>query len=148
MRARVETYTLDFLLDYFNTEIQKIDSNWRLYKRKRVNIKSNSYFSELLNKSLKSIFSAPITGRSKEDQNHNKELIDNIYKIGNKEKTEKIKNVLEMKYKNFFNNYTTYKKAKEKNKLKEINDDIKAMLEDFVNYLKIRLFCKTELTFK
>ena len=44
-----------------------------------------------------------------------------------------------MKYKKFFNNYTTYEKAEEKNKLKEIKDDIKAMLEEFVNYLEIRL---------
>ncbi len=47
MRSKVETYSLEFLFNYFNKEIKEIDINVlnkRLYKRKRVDKKQKFIF--------------------------------------------------------------------------------------------------------
>ena len=146
MRSKAKTISLDFLLHYLNEKIKKIDINdlnknpdWRLYKTKYVDNKTKAYNLNLLNQSLKSIFSAPISGRSVKKKNHNKELIDKIYQInqeGNSEKTEKIIKFLNMKYKDFFN---CVKIIKEQEKIQGIDEDIEDMVKDFYLFLEKNL---------
>lgn len=138
LRSKAKTISLDFLLPYFNKKIKEIDINdlnknpdWRLYKTKYVDNKTKVYNLDLLNQSLKSIFSAPITGRSDKNENYNKDLIDKIYQINqeeNSEKTEKIIKIFNMKYKDFFN---YVKVIKEQEKIEGIDEDIKDMVKKF-----------------
>jgi hypothetical protein len=147
LRSKVKTCSLNFLYEYFNEEIPKIDINdlnksvdWKLYKKKYVDNKTKVYNLDLLNQSLKSIFSAPISGRYNKTENHNKELIDKIYKInqeGNSEKTKKIIKLLNMKYKEFFNYVKIIKDNKNLlEKIEGIDDDIKDMIRKFDLYLE------------
>ena len=150
LRSKVRTYSLDFLYEYFNKEIQKIEiknlnksGEWRLYKIKRIDNKTKVYNLELLDKSLKSIFSAPISRRSDKNENHNKDLINKIYKInqeGNLEKTETIIKFFNMKYKEFFNYVKIIKDKKNlQEKIGGIDDDIKEMIRNFELYLERKL---------
>ena len=150
LRSKVRTYSLDFLYEYFNKEIQKIEiknlnksGEWRLYKIKRIDNKTKVYNLELLDKSLKSIFSAPISRRSDKNENHNKDLINKIYKInqeGNLEKTETIIKFFNMKYKEFFNYVKIIKDNKNlQEKIGGIDDDIKEMIRNFELYLERKL---------
>ena len=146
MRSKAKTISLDFLLHYLNEKIKKIDINdlnknpdWRLYKTKYVDNKTKAYNLNLLNQSLKSIFSAPISGRADKNENYNKDLIDKIYQInqeGNSEKTEKIIKFLNMKYKDFFN---CVKIIKEQEKIQGIDEDIEDMVKDFYLFLEKNL---------
>jgi hypothetical protein len=146
MRSKVKTISLDFLLFYLNEKIIEIDINdlnknpdWRLYKTKYVDNKTKAYNLNLLNQSLKSIFSAPISGRADKNENYNKDLIDKIYQInqeGNSEKTEKIIKFLNMKYKDFFN---CVKIIKEQEKIQGIDEDIEDMVKEFYLFLKKNL---------
>lgn len=122
------------------------DSNksaeWRLYKIKTVDNKTKVYNLELLNQSLKSIFSAPISRRSDKNENHNKDLIDKIYKINqevNSEKTKKIIKFFNMKYKEFFNYVKIIKDNRNLQEIDEIDDDIKEMIKKFDLYLDKQL---------
>jgi hypothetical protein len=146
MRSKAKTISLDFLLHYLNEKIKKIDINdlnknpdWRLYKTKYVDNKTKAYNLNLLNQSLKFIFSAPISGRADKNENYNKDLIDKIYQInqeGNSEKTEKIIKFLNMKYKDFFN---CVKIIKEQEKIQGIDEDIEDMVKDFYLFLEKNL---------
>ena len=146
LRSKAKTISLDFLLPYFNKKIKEIDINdlnknpdWRLYKTKYVDNKTKVYNLDLLNQSLKSIFSAPITGRSDKNENYNKDLIDKIYQINqeeNSEKTEKIIKIFNMKYKDFFN---YVKVIKEQEKIEGIDEDIKDMVKKFYFFLEEKL---------
>ena len=150
LRSKVKSLSLTFLYEYFNNEIKKIDINnlnksaeWRLYKIKTFDNKTKVYYLDLLNKSLKSIFSTPISGRVDKNENHNKDLINKIYKInqeGNLEKTEKIIKLFNMKYEEFFNyvkNINDNKNLQEKIDVKD--DDIKELIKNFDIYLKKKL---------
>ena len=150
LRSKVKTCSLNFLYEYFNEEIPKIDINdlnksvdWKLYKKKYVDNKTKVYNLDLLNQSLKSIFSAPISGRYNKTENHNKELIDKIYKInqeGNSEKTKKIIKFFNMKYKEFFNYVKIIKDNKNlQEKIDGLDDDIKDMVKKFDFYLEENL---------
>jgi hypothetical protein len=150
LRSKVKTLSLKFLYEYFNKEIQKIDINdlnksadWRLYEIKSVDNKTKIYNLELLNQTLKSIFSTPISGRADKNENHNKDLIDKIYKInqeGNSEKTKKIIKFFNMKYKEFFNYVKIIKDNKNLlGKIEGIDDDIKDMIRKFDLYLEENL---------
>ena len=142
MRSKAKTISLDFLLHYLNEiDINDLNKNpdWRLYKTKYVDNKTKVYNLDLLNQSLKSIFSAPISGRSDKNENYNKDLIDKIYQInqeGNSEKTEKIIKFLNMKYKDFFN---CVKIIKEQEKIQGIDEDIEDMVKDFYLFLEKNL---------
>ena len=139
LRSKVKNYSLDFLFLYFNKEIKKIDINGRLYKIKYVENKIKVYYLDLLDKSLKSILSAPISGRSDKNENYNKDLINKIYQINqeeNSEKTEKIIQIFNLKYEEFFN---YVKIIKDNGNLQEINDDIKDMVKEFDLYLEKKL---------
>ena len=118
MRKKVKTLTFQFISDIINNELKRInmkDINKSFCPVKLLQINqqqaSNStkiYNLDLLNKSFKSIFSVPISGRSNNDQNHNRDLINKLYEIygsGNLEnlkKTEKIIKFMDMKFKDFF----------------------------------------------
>jgi hypothetical protein len=150
MRTKVKSCSLKFLYEYFNKEIQKIDINdlnksadWRLYEIKSVDNKTKIYNLELLNQTLKSIFSTPISRRADKNENHNKDLIEKIYKInqeGNSEKTKKIIKIFNMKYKEFFNYVKIIKDNKNLlEKIEGIDDDIKDMIRKFDLYLEENL---------
>ena len=150
MRTKVKSCSLKFLYEYFNKEIQKIDINdlnksadWRLYEIKTVDIKTKVYNLKLLNQSLKSIFSSPLSGRSVKNKNHNKYLIDKIYQINqekNSEKTKKVIKFFNMKYKEFFNYVKIIKDNKNvQEKIDGIDDDIKDMVKKFDVHLEEKL---------
>ena len=96
MRSKVKNYSLDFLFLYFNKEIKKIDINGRLYKIKYVDNKTKVYYLDLLDKSLKSILSAPISGRSDKNENYNKDLINKIYQINQEENSENTEKIIQI----------------------------------------------------
>ena len=84
----------------------------------------------LLKKTLKSIFSEKVTGRWKDKENHNRDLINKLYEINNKgdldnqDKIENIVNFLNMTLEDFFNYLKIYINnniSKEKEKEKSIN---------------------------
>jgi hypothetical protein len=155
MRSKVKTCSLKFLYKYFNKEIQKIDINdlnksadWRLYQIKTEDNKTKVYNLELLNQSLKSIFSSPISGKSVKNKNHNKDLIDKIYQINQEENSEKTKKVIkffDMKYKDFFNYVKIIKDNKNvQEKIDGIDDDIKDMVKKFDVHLEEKLSKENE----
>lgn len=150
LRSKVKTYSLKFLLDYFNKEIQKIDIQdlnksfiRRLYQMKTVDDKTKAYNLKLLDESFKSIFSSPVSGKADKNENHNKDLIENIYKInqeGNLEKTKKIIKIFNMKYREFFNYVKIIKDNPNlKEKIGQIDDDIIEMIKKFDFYLEEKL---------
>jgi hypothetical protein len=155
MRTKVKSCSLKFLYEYFNKEIQKIDIHdlnksvdWRLYEIKTEDNKTKVYNLKLLNQSLKSIFSSPISGRSVKNKNHNKDLIDKIYQINQEENSEKTKKVIkffDMKYKDFFNYVKIIKDNKNvQEKIDGIDDDIKDMVKKFDIYLEEKLSKENE----
>jgi hypothetical protein len=101
----------------------------------------------LLKKTLKSIFSEKVTGRYKNKENHNKDLINKLYEINNKgdldnqDKIENIVNFLNMTLEDFFNYLKIYinnniSKEKEKEKsINIINNDI-----NNINIIKNNIF--------
>ena len=150
LRSKVKTCSLNFLYEFFNKEIHKINLNdvnksaeWRLYKIKTLDNKTKIYNLDLLNQSLKSIFSGPISHRADKNENHNKDLIDKIYKInqeGNSEKTKKIIKLFNMKYKDFFDYVKKIKDNKNLHtKIDGVDDDIKDMIKQFDFYLEENL---------
>jgi len=145
MRSKIKTYSLKFLYYYFNEKIKEIGINDldRLYQIRRVNKKTKVYFLDLLNQSLKSIFSSPISRKSDKIETYNKNLIDKIYTIneeGNSEKTKKIIKFFDMRYEEFFD---IIKKIKDEEKSQEnidgIDDDFKDMAKKFDYYLEKKL---------
>ena len=148
LRAKVKTLSTNFLLNYFNNEIKNIKINdlnkgfvWELKKLKAIDNKTKVYFLELLNKPLSSILSAPNLEKFPIKEDNNKNLIEYIYnKEGNLEKNEKLIKLFNMKYEDFFN---YIKIIKDNNNLKEKNsgldDDIKAMINEF------EVYCEKEL---
>ena len=117
MRKRAKFLTIKIIKKLLNSTIEEIDilkqnfSQPKLFELKQdsMNLKKD-YYSELLNRTFREIFSLDIkkTKKSKyeNDEKHNKKLIDKIYEIyekGNKDK--KIKDLIdffEMKFKKFF----------------------------------------------
>ena len=150
LRSKVKTCSLNFLYNYFNKEIQKIYINdlnksleRRLYQIKTIDNKTKVYNLELLNQTLKIIFSAPISRRADKNENHNKVLIEEIYKINqerNSKKTEKIIKFFDLKYEDFFNYAKNIKDNKNsQEKINGIDDYIKDMVEKFDDYLEEKL---------
>ena len=88
MRKKAKTLTFQLISEIINDELKKInikDLNKSFCPVKLFKINqdqaSNStklYNLDLLNKSFKSIFSIPISGRSKNDENHNRDLINKL----------------------------------------------------------------------
>jgi len=117
MRKRAKFLTIKIIKKLLNSIIEEIDilkqnfSQPKLFGLKQDPMnQTKDYYSELLNRTSREIFSSDIkkTKKSKyeNDEKHNKKLIDKIYEIyekGNKDK--KIKDLIdffEMKFKKFF----------------------------------------------
>jgi len=149
LRSKAKTCSLKFLKGYFNEEIQNIDikglnsTDWRLYQIRTVDNKTKKYFSNLLKQSLKSIFSSPISEKSDKNINHNKDLIDKVYKINqekNLEKTQKIIKFFNMDYRSFFNYAKIIMDSKNlQEKIDGIDDDIIDMIKKFEIFLNENL---------
>ncbi len=148
MRQKVKTLTFKYIKETINDELEKINikdfENISPVKLLQINNEQTSnttqkYNLELLNKSIRSIFSVPISGKSNNKKNHNEELINKIYEInrnGNLEKqkkTNKIIKFLNMKLKDFFDYVSIIMDNKNlEDKIDCKDDDIEGIIKKFV----------------
>ena len=112
MRKKAKTVTFKILINIFNNRLKKLkrnDLNFVPVKLLQINQQQASnttkiYNLDLLNKSIKSIFSAPISGRYNNNQNHNRDLINKLYEIygDNNSENPAIIKFMNMKLKEFF----------------------------------------------
>ena len=148
MRQKVKTLTFKLINQIINEELKKINikdlENINPVKLFQINNeqtsnKTQKYNLELLNKSIRSIFSVPISGKSNNKKNHNEELINKIYEINrdrnleNQKKTNKIIKFLNMKLKDFFDYVSIIMDNKNlEDKIDCKDDDIEGIIKKFV----------------
>ena len=121
---KIKSITFNIILDGINEKLKGINMselNNIFYPLKLLRINHTQtqnatkiYNLDLLNKSLKSIFSSKISGRYDKNENYNRDLINKLYTIyqnGNieeRKKIEKIVKFLDIKLQDFFNYLKEY----------------------------------------
>ena len=149
IRKKTKTMTIKYISDIINNELKKLnikDLNKKFCPVKLLQINqlqaSNStkkYNLDLLNKSFRSIFSVPISGKYNNDQNHNRDLINKLYEIHendnleNRKKTEKIIKFMNLKFKEFFDYVKRIMDNQNLNEKKDIIDEqIEGIIREFI----------------
>ena len=148
MRKKAKTVTFKILINIFNNRLKKLkrnDLNFVPVKLLQINQQQASnttkiYNLDLLNKSIKSILSAPISGRYNNNQNHNRDLINKLYEIygDNNSENPAIIKFMNMKLKEFFD----YVKNLMDNpnfhgKKDDNNEQIEGIIREFILQLDI-----------
>ena len=142
---RLKSWSFDYIREELNSKLEKLDNseliNYKFLKfnAQQANNSAKEYNRNLMNKTFKEIFSEKISGKYNYEEDYNKKLLDKIYKLDKKQKDEKIDgliNLLDMKYKDFWDSISKYLKAKDKENYLN-NDDgkccfFKELIKNFI----------------
>ena len=152
MRKKCKRILLDCILKFMNNKIRELyngNIGDGIFKKelKFLNYKTNSDISiknnkELLNKSLRDIFSAPITKRiSNLLESHNHDLIDKLLNEKDKEKKLYFNGLFNLKFSECLDHFIGQDWHEELNGMSQMNDVIKNILdEDYIENIKY-YFC-------
>ena len=89
-----------------------------------------------MQKTIKEIFSEKISGKYNKEEYYNKILIDKIYKLNESEKdenSERLINLMELKYVDFWVILSLYYKLKDKQNYLDTIDDNYSFIKDLIN---------------
>lgn len=113
-----------------------IKGNFLRFNAEQANRTKKDYNSNLMQKTIKEIFSEKISGKYNKEEYYNKILIDKIYRLNESEKdenSERLINLMELKYVDFWVILSLYHKLKDKPNYLDTIDDNYSFIKDLIN---------------
>ena len=148
MMKRVKSLSNDIIIDILNIKLNEINELKKhfFHQIKILKIKpdtnnpTKNYYLNLLNRTLRQILSSQVTNRFQNKNDYNKNIIDKIYEIYQKEKCEIIKDLIDflnMKYLEFWEAVKEYLIRRNKNLIyinekTNNNQFLSSLIEEFI----------------